>query len=300
MSVEFLVCQDVECKSRGSALLLQDIEELCFAVHAACAATAADDDVAEAHVMGCFGHCANGPNVQVRSANKKKVLHNHVSSFETAERIVVEELKGGAELPAVVREVARLKYDARRHASADVRSAKIQEGLALLGGEDAAADEQPRLLAELRLLRAQEIVKTGRNAEDARRDAEAAVSIMPDSAHAQLALGAALEAVHDYAGAAAAVEEAMTIGRGVDLREARRWLSRLNRQAAAAKEQQPSQAATGTAATSSAATSSRRSPQESKPKAVLPSLPDEAGLGPLVPASRAGPLGLQPSNDRLA
>jgi len=216
MAPTLAVCNGGSCSGNGSSLAIRDIEEICFG-HA------------NVELTGCLGHCGKGPNCKVtQSGQKSKVINNlkKVSKMETMASDTIE----GFELSDLQRKVVKLKFTARREEKAADRLAKISEALTLLGPEAKASAAEPALFAQLLVMRARENVKG--NAAAALKDAQKAMTFIPNWAYGQVALSQALEASNQIHEAVEAMAAAIKIGYGVDKSALKRQLQRLEKKAA--------------------------------------------------------------------
>ena len=126
----------------------------------------------------------------------------------------------GFEMNELQRKVFKLKFAARRAEAAD-RMENINKALSLIGPEKVAAQE-PRLLAQLLVMRSQELIET--DSSMALLDAQKAVHVLPSWAFGQFAFAQALQAHGRFGDAVFAVQAALSIGRGIDKRALKKML----------------------------------------------------------------------------
>merc|ERR1740121_1052913 len=189
--IKLHVCQGPTCIKQDSKALACDIEDL---VAGGCEVTAG----------GCLNHCGKGPNIEVDKKGKKKVIEG-VLNYKKAEQVVKGE--AGIAVSGVMSTVANLKYDIRRTSDG---LPKIDKALKALGGQDKGASTQPRLTAELLVMRALASVK--KDAEGAMRDGQRALELFPKFAPAHHAMAAALEVMEKWPEATEALKKALDMG----------------------------------------------------------------------------------------
>lgn len=174
------VCTGNNCGPKGGVQLLRDIEEL---AGGGC----------KIEIAGCLDNCYKGPNVEVNNGGKKKLIEG-VDSFKKAENIVSKE--AGCKVGKLQRQCSELKFAARRDKNATARLGTIQKAMKLLGDEKSAAKSEPRLLAELLVMRAAEFVTS--EASKALEDAELALECAPAWGLALFAVAQARHALGQF------------------------------------------------------------------------------------------------------
>ena len=201
MAIELEVCHGGKCTRKGAPMLQRDIEE--------CLSPLCPAFVTESR---CLKKCSKGPNC--RESTEREVFKG-LKKFSRVEAMLAEIIPG-FELNELQRKVSKLKFAARRAEEATDRMDNIKKALSLLGPEKSAALEEPRLLAQLLVMRSQELLET--DSDMALLDAQKAVHLLPTWAFGQVALSQALQARGRFGEAAMALQAALSIGRGIDKR----------------------------------------------------------------------------------
>lgn len=207
---KLLVCLNSSCTSLGAGAIVRDIEDLS---HGQC-------DVEE---WGCLGKCGKGPNVEVQDGGSKQ-LKTNVKSFKKAVELVEEV---GCSVSSKASKVGKIKYALRRESDASKKMTLLDEAFQVLGGE--TNKSEPILLASLLILRSQIYLKDKMGS--ALKDAEAAASLVPGWAQANLAFANALEACARSAEGVKVMETALQIGKGLNLGVNKRAMKRMERKA---------------------------------------------------------------------
>ena len=197
MAIELEVCQAGKCTRKGAPMLLRDIEEA--SVGLACVMPSR-----------CLKKCSKGPNC--RESTEGSVFKG-LKKFSRVEAML-NDIIPGFEMSELQRNVSKLKFAARRAEEAADRMDGINKALSLLGPESSAARKEPNLLAQLLVMRSQELVET--HTDMAVQDAQKAVHILPGWAFGQVALSRALEANGRFGEAMVIMQAAARIGHGVD------------------------------------------------------------------------------------
>ncbi|CAE7431047.1 unnamed protein product, partial [Symbiodinium sp. CCMP2456] len=204
------VCHGGKCTRRGGgAMLFRDIEE--------CTETFVT-------ASGCLKKCSKGPNCRENTEHK---VFKGLKKFSRVEAMLADIIPG-FEMNELQRKVSKLKFAARRPEEAADRMDNINKALSLLGPERSAALQEPRLLAQLLVMRSQELIQTDANM--ALLDAQKAVHLLPAWAFGQVAFSQALQAHGRFGDAALAMQTALTIGRGIDKRALKKALAKLQKQ----------------------------------------------------------------------
>jgi len=193
-------------------MLLRDIEE--FAAYAGPSALVT--------ASSCLRKCSKGPNC--RESTESKVFKGLKKFSHVA--AMMADIIPGFEMNELQRKVFKLKFAARRAEAAD-RMENINKALSLIGPEKVAAQE-PRLLAQLLVMRSQELIET--DSSMALLDAQKAVHVLPSWAFGQFAFAQALQAHGRFGDAVFAVQAALSIGRGIDKRALKKMLAKLQKQ----------------------------------------------------------------------
>lgn len=216
----FNVCTGPECSKKCGPDLARDIEEL----------AAGRCDI---RASGCLDHCGKGPNIDVIK-NNKKTTYEGIVSFKAAEKLLKSE--GGVKPTSIESQVASLKYEARRISDSNQQSVIIEKAFKALGGQAKAETSQPRLTAELLVMRARAFLE--RDAATAMKNAEKALELFPGYAAAHASIAAALEAMGRWQEAQDALHKAEEIG-GVclDLKQLAKVESRCKEHLAKEKEE---------------------------------------------------------------
>lgn len=215
------VCMNANCTSLGAQALVRDIEELAWG-H--------DLRVEE---WGCLGKCGKGPNIEVTYPGNQKQVKEGVRDWKKCKTFVENVLaKEGGKLDSNAKTIGKKKFAIRREDDPALRLNEITQAIGLLGGDDQAAKSQPKQFSDLLVLRSKEYLKT--KVEDAVKDAEWAVSLIPQSAQAKLALGVACEAAGKLTEGLAAFQEALAIGTGLNKPAVKRQITRIERKVTAA------------------------------------------------------------------
>eukprot|EP00747_Dinoflagellata_sp_TGD_P067498 gnl/TRDRNA2_/TRDRNA2_155300_c0_seq1.p1 gnl/TRDRNA2_/TRDRNA2_155300_c0~~gnl/TRDRNA2_/TRDRNA2_155300_c0_seq1.p1 ORF type:complete len:546 (-),score=105.57 gnl/TRDRNA2_/TRDRNA2_155300_c0_seq1:125-1762(-) len=210
MTTKILVCQNTACNNQGSSILVRDIEEL---ARGQC-------DVEE---CACLGKCGKGPNVEVYTDGVPEI---HIG-IKTWQKVVelIEEKTEDLSVPPLAAKVGRIKYDARRNSDPSSQRQQIQNCIDTIGGEARAAKSEPRLLADLLVMRSKSLLQD--DPLKALTDAKQAVELMPTWAQAHLALAAAHNATNDPRLALEAFQAALDIGKCINKKKVKRQLSQL-------------------------------------------------------------------------
>lgn len=214
--VKILACQNASCTSLGATHLVRDLEEL---AQGRC----------EVEEWGCLGKCGKGPNVELQWKGGKVKVVEGVKAWKKTLGLITD--KAEIDVSGSVKKLGKIKYEARREENSGAKLAKIKEGFDALGGEAGAANSEPRLAAELLVMRSREVVKT--QAADALKDAQLASQLASTWAQAKLALGNAAEAMNMPKDALTALQEALDIGKGINKPAVKRQITRLTRKAEA-------------------------------------------------------------------
>mmetsp|Transcript_17753 Transcript_17753/g.31726 ORF Transcript_17753/g.31726 Transcript_17753/m.31726 type:complete len:462 (+) Transcript_17753:84-1469(+) len=205
------VCQGPECSKKKSKALVVDIEELAAG---GCEVVAG----------GCLDHCAKGPNVEVMKNGKRNVIEG-VSTFKKVEHVVKSD--AGVKFSSTQAQVAALKYDIRRSQDTKDQATKVEKALKVLGGQAKGETTQPRLTAELLVLRARALMKE--NVTASMKDASRALELFPDFAPAHAALAVGFELMERWKEAADSISRALeSEGVALDTREAYAIEKRMN------------------------------------------------------------------------
>lgn len=210
--VKILVCQNSSCSSLGAVALIRDIEEL---AQGQC-------DVEE---WGCLGKCGKGPNIEIQQKGQSPKVVQGVTSFKKAVSIVKD--KGDVDVEGNVKKFGKMKFELRREEDAGLRLEKLMAAFTALGDMASAAKSEPRLLAELLVLRSKETLKS--QAAAAFKDAQMACELAATWAQAKIALGAACEATGRAAEGVVALQEALDIGKCINKGGVKRQMTRLQR-----------------------------------------------------------------------
>lgn len=203
------VCRGKSCTPGGGVSLLRDLEELC-------------ENEAEVECCDCLGLCGLGPNVEVIKNGEEPLKVQGNRTFDLVEQLVTRHVRT---IGPLQRQFGRLKFAARREPKPEVRRAKLEQALALLGGEGAAAGRQPRFFAELLAIRAQESLRGAWG--NAVADAQMATELSPNSAAARRQFAEALEAAGRVNEAVAQLRQGLVLGRSIDREAASAHLRRL-------------------------------------------------------------------------
>eukprot|EP00927_Polykrikos_kofoidii_P064954 TRINITY_DN60758_c0_g1_i1.p1 TRINITY_DN60758_c0_g1~~TRINITY_DN60758_c0_g1_i1.p1 ORF type:complete len:463 (+),score=75.98 TRINITY_DN60758_c0_g1_i1:85-1473(+) len=172
------VCQNVACKASGSFNVLRDIEELA-------------GDICDVEACLCLGKCGKGPNVEICDINGLPNIYMGINSWTD----IVEVVEDMANVMprSFVKTVGKYKYDARRAGKRADKLSKIEAGFKAIGGEELGIEREPRLAAELFILRSQTLLKT--EAPLAVKYAHKAMDILPQWPRTLLALADAEEKI---------------------------------------------------------------------------------------------------------
>eukprot|EP00927_Polykrikos_kofoidii_P047346 TRINITY_DN4144_c0_g2_i1.p1 TRINITY_DN4144_c0_g2~~TRINITY_DN4144_c0_g2_i1.p1 ORF type:complete len:412 (-),score=119.68 TRINITY_DN4144_c0_g2_i1:68-1303(-) len=170
------VCTSIQCSQRGAKDLVKDIEEICLG------------STCKVQAGSCVDRCTRGPNVEVNKNGSKTIIEG-VNDFAKAYKVISSE--GGVKISSTMKQVATLKYEARR-TNGSARMVVLKKAFGILGDEATARKKEPLILAGLLLMRVVETMTS--HAEAALKDAELAVMLAPNWGSALLHVALALDA----------------------------------------------------------------------------------------------------------
>lgn len=154
------VCQGMDCGKKLSKFLVMDIEEL---VAGRC----------NVDKSSCLDQCGKGPNINVIH-NGKETIVNGIGNFKKLEQLVKQT---GVKPSSAQSQVAALKFEIRRSNDEKDNMAKVEKALKVVGGEDKGATTEPRLTAELLVMRGQLRIEI--DVKTAMEDAQRALELFP-------------------------------------------------------------------------------------------------------------------------